>query len=1563
MLLPKQRHQNGSTIQSRRSRPSPFAHHRFFRPQIERLEDRLVLNYSFSSTPIQWVELHGDPTATTVINAADDAAASINLGSNTINFYGTTYTGATALWASSNGLITFGTGNSAFLNGNLLSSPSQAAISPFWEDLVKTAANASISGPMLLSKIDTANNRVIIEWNQVNDFLSSNRVTFEAIIQLNTGSNPGNITFDYLQLDFFKGSHSSVGIKAAGDQGPNSLVVSYNLINPLVDNNKAILFTWQSPVQIPAIGSLGTTSAAEGSPNLTLTVNGSNFANTSFIQFGGTALTTSFINTTLLQATIPASLLAEEGNFNITVVTPGSSGGTSNAVPFNVSDASLTPSGQLLSGTEGQALTNALVATFTDPGSNGTTTDYSATVTWDDGSGQSHTSTGRVQLVSGTTFAVYADNTVAYSEEGMHGVTVAINDVGGSQITVTSEVSVADAALTASGMNISSMEGVSFSGQVASFSDTDPGALLGDFSATINWGDGQTSTGTITTGAGGSFVVSGGHTYAEDGNFAVSVNIMDVGGASVAAPTTASVGDAALAAQGASIVATEGATYSGVVATFTDANLNAPASDFSAVITWGDGQSSTGLVTANGGGQFTVTGANTYAEEGNFAIGVTITDQGGSSAPATGAASVADALLSASGMTVNPLEGNSYTGVVASFTDADPNGTATDYQATINWGDGTVSAGTVQANPLGGFSVVGSHAFAEEGTTTITVTIQDMGGSQRMTTAISTAVTGDAPLTATGLIATATEGTAFSGTVATFTDADTFATTADYVVTVDWGDGSTSSATVVVNPSGGFLVTGTHTYAEEGTASINVNILDDGKSAASVTSTMNIGDANLSAIGTTVNAVEGAAFNGTVATFSDANLPSTVGDFSAAINWGDGITTPGTISSNGSGGFVVSGAHTYAEDGNYSMSVTISDVGGAGATASSSAQVGDASLTATGSPVSTVEGSVFSGTVATFTDANPNATASDFTALITWGDGHSSNGVISPISTGGFAVNGVNTFAEEGNYAITMQIMDAGGAGASTKTSATVADAPVQAMGTAINAAEGSSFAGTVATFTDSYAAGPATDFSATISWGDGSSTTGSIIPLGNGQYAIRGSHVYAEDGPYSVSVQITDAGGTLPAVITSASVSDAALAATIGSISTMEGASFSGPVASFQDANPTGDLADYSATISWGDGTTSAGTVSVNPTGGFQVSGSHTYSLEGALGFTVTITDNGGASASVNGTATVADAPLSANGTSLTEIQGIGFTTVLATFTDGNLLSSPGDFTAVVSWGDGSSSAGTVNQNGPGSFSVLGNHTYALAGSFTVKIQITDAGGETAAANGLANVIPVITDSGATIHATEGVSFTAVVANFSDANSNLNAGNFTAAITWADGTSSAGVISANSTGGYSVTGTHTYGIVGTESIRVDIRDGAGGSAQAISTVIVADSIPVVQAHVHHHEHQHQVFLTGAFFDSALEGHTVLVNWGDGTTSVVNLGVSQTGPFSLGHEYSGHFLAEQGHKVHITVTVIDDAGTSSAPLVLNLSFDHGHHESSEGDDGHHEGEGNIWDVPGLNLFS
>src|SRR5207253_1962717 len=356
---------------------------------------------------------------------------------------------------------------------------------------------------------------------------------------------------------------------------------------------------------------------------------------------------------------------------------------------------------------------------------------------------------------------------------------------------------------------------------VAMFTDPGGAEAGATFSASIGWGDGSTSSGTITGTT--TFTVTGAHDYAEEGSHTITVTIGHEGAPIATATSSATVADAPLHATGKSLSPVEGASFSGIVATITDDDPAGTAADYSASITWGDGHSSTGSMSANGSGGFDVSGTNTYAEEGSYAISVAIADVGGSTATASSTATVADAALTASGVTINPTEGDAFSGVVAHLTDADPNGTATDYGATIFWGDGpNSSAGTVVSDGHGGFTVSGSYTYTEEGGFPISVIIHDAGGS--MATASSTAIVADAALTASGVSITTTEGAAFSAVVAHLTDADFNGTAADYSATITWGDGHSSSVTVVANGSGGFDVSGTNTYAEEGSYAITVSI-------------------------------------------------------------------------------------------------------------------------------------------------------------------------------------------------------------------------------------------------------------------------------------------------------------------------------------------------------------------------------------------------------------------------------------------------------------------------------------------------------------------------------------------------------------------------------------------------------------------------------------------------------------------------------------------------------------------------------------------------------------------
>jgi hypothetical protein len=104
--------------------------------------------------------------------------------------------------------------------------------------------------------------------------------------------------------------------------------------------------------------------------------------------------------------------------------------------------------------------------------------------------------------------------------------------------------------LTASGLNVSATEGNAFSGVAATGTayGTEP------LSATITWGDGLSTAGTVTVAADGSYSVTGSHTYAEERSFPLTVAVTASGGLSATRTATAAVADAALAANTPTIV-------------------------------------------------------------------------------------------------------------------------------------------------------------------------------------------------------------------------------------------------------------------------------------------------------------------------------------------------------------------------------------------------------------------------------------------------------------------------------------------------------------------------------------------------------------------------------------------------------------------------------------------------------------------------------------------------------------------------------------------------------------------------------------------------------------------------------------------------------------------------------------------------------------------------------------------------------------------------------------------------------------------------------------------------
>jgi hypothetical protein len=406
------------------------------------------------------------------------------------------------------------------------------------------------------------------------------------------------------------------------------------------------------------------------------------------------------------------------------------------------------------------------------------------------------------------------------------------------------------------------------------------------------------------------------------------------------------------------------------------------------------------------------------------------------------------AFTSTTALTITPTEGTAFTGTtVAAFTTDTPGDTVT---ASIDWGDGTTTPGTVSVTGSNG-TVTGGHTYADEGTFTPKVALTETGSSPDTKIVNSTATVAEADsLFVAGASFGATEGKAFSGQVAQFVErVNGYAgnTAADFTARITWGDGTTSAGTVS-GSAGLFSVSGSHTYADEGTYSVGVQVADDapGTASASATGSATVAEADTLAVaGILTSPTEGVTFRGEVATIRDNGYPgNTAADFTARITWGDGATSAGTVSGS-DGVFTVSGTHIYGDEATYGISIQVADDNtGTIAFGAAAAEVGESdSLSGTGIPIHVAAGTIFEGPVATFTSSYTSNNSVDFNAPIDWGDGNVTAGDVTG-SDGNFTVSGIHAYAGSGTFNVSVQIVDdpVGTAFVTARSTATVTTPP-----------------------------------------------------------------------------------------------------------------------------------------------------------------------------------------------------------------------------------------------------------------------------------------------------------------------------------------------------------------------------------------------------------------------------------------------------------------------------------------------------------------------------------------
>ncbi len=352
----------------------------------------------------------------------------------------------------------------------------------------------------------------------------------------------------------------------------------------------------------------------------------------------------------------------------------------------------------------------------------------------------------------------------------------------------------------------------------------------------------------------------------------------------------------------------------------------------------------------------------------------------------------------------------------------------------------------------------------------------------------------------------------------------------------------------------------------------------------------------------------------------------------------------------------------------------------------------------------------------------------------------------------------------------------------------------------------------------------------ATIDWGDGTTSAGTIVANPGGGYDVMGNHRYTSDGTQIATTTIYDAAGNATAVTSSGGVADLPLVFNGVSIIATEYQPFTDMAVAIA-SGPTA-LGSATADIDWGDNTApTAGTLILNPaTGEYSIGGSHTYTQEGAYTLSVTLHLAGAADSTVHSQALVDDAPLTLLSLSVVAQEGIS-TLTASYFNADPTETDPNDpnnlITASIAWGDGATTLGTITADpgNPGVFNVVGTHSY-LDGphAYTVELSLKDIAGPVAKGSVDVNVanVPPTTDVTGPALGVVNRPYTISILTDDPSPADREAG-FSYTINWGDG--KINTVQALPNNGLGASFSHAYAATGSFTVVVTASDKDGGIA------------------------------------------------------------------------------------------------------------------------------------------
>ncbi len=529
-------------------------------------------------------------------------------------------------------------------------------------------------------------------------------------------------------------------------------------------------------------------------------------------------------------------------------------------------------------------------------------------------------------------------------------------------------------------------------------------------------------------------------------------------------------------------------------------------------------------------------------------------------------------------------------------------------------------------------------------------------------------------------------------------------------------------------------------------------------------------------------------------------------------------------------------SHTYGQAGIYTVTLTVSDAGGSGSTI---AQVNVAAPVLP--PVASFTSAPNGNLTVSFTDTSTSSNGGITAWSWNFGDNQTSADQ-----------NPTHTYGQPGNYTVSLTITDPGGQN-STAGQVSVA-APVLPPVAAFTAADQGNL---------------------TISFNDASTSSNGGITQWAWSFGDGGTssdqnpqHTYGQAGSYNVSLQVTDAGGQN--TVTNAVNVAAPVLPPVASFSIADQGNLT---FGFADTSTSSNGGITARNWAFGDGGTST---DQNP--------QHTYGQAGDYTVTLTVTDPGGQNTATN-IVHVAP-PLQPPVAAFTSADQGNQT---FQFTDASTSTSGGITVWAWEFGDG----GTSDQQNP-------SHTYTQPGDYTVKLTVTDAGGQNSMNGAVHVAAPVQLPTASFTSAPSGN----LTIQFTDTSVSTNGGITAWAWDFGDGQTSA-----------EQNPVHTYAAGGDYSVTLTVTDPGGNNSTFMPVSVAIPAQPPVAGF----SSAPSGDLTIQFTDVSVSNSGGITQWawdfGDGQTS------DQQSP--------SHTYAQAGD-VTVSLTVTDAGGSNTNSQPVNV---------------------------------